>query len=671
MDNEIKEKNQINTLNIILFFITIIILIVLSIISYNKFNKNNEKPTQQKPQLTELNYKDDFYSNVNAELFTKYKDIVGDGGTYSTIIGIQEEVDENSNALIKNKLNNNENTNITNLYNSYINKEIRNNIGIEPLKQYIDLINNSQNINELITNATKVELELNADLLISATVSPDPKNNTKYIVNVGDSSGCTLYEDDYKSVLKATKNYGINLLTTYGYDNNKAIEAVNNIMALEKNTCQNVKSLEELSSINNIYNPTNINEVDNILTNINVKQYYNDLGLNITNFNIIDKTYLENYNNIFINENLEILKQNMLINILDQFALYTNEEYEKVAKEYEMTIYGGVSDKTLEEEALDFIKTSYQHTIEEDFLNNYFDNNKKEYIENMIHDIITNYKTTIQNNNWLSDKTKESAKKKLDNISINVGGTIMTNNIEDSYIINENTSLLENIIYMNKTMFKEKTIEFNNNTMTDEWPSSILEANAFYYPSKNAIYFPASILYLIDINDSYYTNLGKIGMIIAHEISHAFDSDGAEYDADGNLNNWWDEEDYNTFKKRQQEFIDFYGSYKTLNGYKVNGIITLSENIADLSALNCITEIAIKKDATTEDYKNMYEAFANVFASIKSKQYEQYLTLTDTHSPDIVRINACLSNIDKFYEVYNITEEDAMYVSKDQRIRMW
>ena len=675
MENEIQEENTItnknNSIKIVLLIIAIIILIILSIISYYKFNKKDAKPTPQTPQKTEQNLKDDFYKHVNAELFTEYKDIVGNGGTYSNMISVQEQVDEDSNEIIKNKITSNENPNLTNLYNSYINKEKRNSTGIEPLKPYIDLINKSQNIAELITNATKVEIELSADLLISATVSPDPKNNTKYIVNVGDSSGCTLYEDDYKSVLTATKNYGINLLTTYGYDKNTAKEALNNIMLLEKRTCQNVKSLEELSSINNVYNPSNLNEVDNILTNIDVKKYYNDFGLNITNFNIIDKTYLENYNAIFVNENLEILKQNMIITILDQFATYTSEEYDKVAKEYEMTIYGGVSNKTLEEEALNFIKKSYKYTIEEDFLNNVFDNSKKEYIENMIEDIISNYKTTIQNNDWLSDKTKESAIKKLDNINIYVGGSIMTNSIEDLFVINENTSLAENIIYINKILYKEKTEEYNSNTMLDEWPSSIFDVNAYYYPAKNAIYFPASILYLIDINDSYYTNLGKIGMIIAHEISHAFDSDGAEYDDEGNLNNWWEEEDYNTFKKHQQEFIDFYSSYKSLNGYKVNGTITLGENIADLSALNCITEIAIKKDATNEEYKEMYEGFAKVFASITSEQYEKYLTLTDNHSPDNVRINASLSNIDKFYEVYNVTEEDSMYVSKEKRIRMW
>lgn len=670
---EINNESKNNSLKIFITIISIIILLVLSIFSYKIFNKkdsnNISEPTNTNEELEEL--KEDFYTSVNKDLIAQFKDEVGNSGTYSTMASIQEEVDEDSYNIIKQKISSNENPNLTNLYNSYINKVKRNTTDVEPLKPYINLINNSKSIEELIKNATTVEKELSADLLISASVTPDPKNNTKYIVNIGDSSGCAMFEDDYKSVLTATKNYGINLLTTYGYDKKTATTILNNILSLEQQTCENVKSLEELSSIDNIYNPSNIDEVDNIFTNINVKKYYNDSGLTLTNFNIIDRTYLENYNNTFINENLETLKQNMIVTILSQFAPYTSEKYEKVLDKYELSIYGGNSTKTLEEEALDLVKTSYQYTIEEDFLNNVFDNNKKTYVENMINDIIDNYKLTIKNNTWLSDNTKELAINKLDNINIYVGGTIIDNNIEDSYVIDENNSLLENVIYINKITNINYTKKVNDNIVEDKWPTSIFEVNAYYYPSKNAIYFPASILYLVDIDDSYYTNLGKIGMIIAHEISHAFDSDGAMYDAEGNLNNWWEEKDYNKFKEHQQAFIDFYGSRKSLHGYEVNGTITLGENIADLSAINCITEIAIKNNATNDNYKEMYEGFAKVFASTTSKRYERYLTLTDTHSPDSVRINAGLSNIDKFYEVYNVSEDNPMYVSKENRIRMW
>lgn len=669
IQEEIETKNKIPQILIILFLC--IILFVLCFYSYIHFNKKDSQESAPENTLeTNEELKNDFYQSINADLLTDFKSIVGTSGTYSTMTGIQEEVDKDSNQIIKDMLSSNKNPNLTNLYNSYMNKEQRNTTGIEPLIPYIELINSSTNIDQLVTNATRVELEIGADLLISASVFPDPKNNTQYIVNVGDSSSCVIYEDDYKSVLTATKNYSINLLTLYGYDKKEATKILNNIISLEQNMCQNVKSLEELSNINNIYNPTDINEVDNILTNINVKKYYNNLGLTLTNFNIVDKTYLENYNKLFINDNLEILKQDMIITILNEYASFASDEYIEATRKYEYSIYGGNSTKTLEEEALDFIKKSYQYTIEEEFLNNVFDNTKKEYVENMIEDIIDNYEITIKNNDWLSDKTKELAIQKLEKMNIYVGGTIM-DNIEDSILINENTSLIENIIYLNKIMYEQACQEYNDNNIKEEWPSSIFNVNAYYYPAKNAIYFPASILYLIDINDSYYKNLGKIGMIIAHEVSHAFDSNGAEYDATGNLNKWWEEEDYNKFKEQQQKFIDFYGSYKSIRGYQVNGTITLSENIADLSALNCITEIAIKKDATLENYKEMYENFAHVFASTTSKQYEKYLTLTDSHSPDNVRINAGLSNIDKFYDIYNITEEDGMFVNKENRIRIW
>ena len=159
-------------------------------------------------------------------------------------------------------------------------------------------------------------------------------------------------------------------------------------------------------------------------------------------------------------------------------------------------------------------------------------------------------------------------------------------------------------------------------------------------------------------------------MIIAHEITHAFDNNGALFDENGNLNNWWSEEDYNNFEKLQQEVIDYYDGYK-INGKSVDGKQTVSENIADLGAVSCIVEIAKQKGAKEKEMKELFEAYANVWASRSTDEYAMLLMIMDNHSPDKIRVNAVLQSIDEFYNVNDISDKDDMYKAEDDRVKVW
>ena len=195
--------------------------------------------------------------------------------------------------------------------------------------------------------------------------------------------------------------------------------------------------------------------------------------------------------------------------------------------------------------------------------------------------------------------------------------------------------------------------------------------NACYSPQQNDITFPAAILQapMYDVNASYEQNLGGIGYVIAHEITHAFDNNGAKFDENGNAADWWTEEDYAAFQQLCQEMIDFYDGEEGVPGIPMNGTLTLSENVADQGAAACITEIVAGLE--NPDFETLYKSMANSWAATASREYCQYAAQADVHSTEKLRVNRVVVNCDEFYETFDIQEGDGMWVAPEDRVRIW
>ena len=185
------------------------------------------------------------------------------------------------------------------------------------------------------------------------------------------------------------------------------------------------------------------------------------------------------------------------------------------------------------------------------------------------------------------------------------------------------------------------------------------------------ITFPAAILQppMYDVNASYEENLGAIGYIIAHEITHAFDNNGAKFDENGNAADWWTEEDYAAFEKRCEKMVYFYDRVEGIPGIPMNGRQTLSENVSDQGAVQCITEVASRLN--NPDYQKLYRAMANAWASTKTREYASYAAGVDVHAEDKLRVNRTVVNCDAFYDAFGITEQDGMWIAPAERVKIW
>ena len=221
---------------------------------------------------------------------------------------------------------------------------------------------------------------------------------------------------------------------------------------------------------------------------------------------------------------------------------------------------------------------------------------------------------------------------------------------------------IEDLIYNELVRLKEDKIKF------DFSPTVV---NAYYNPLDNSINFPAALKELYKTNDDYYAILGSIGTIISHEITHAFDNNGAKFDENGNRVNWWNDEDYSKFEELQKEVSEYYSNFEVIDGIYVDGEKTVGENIADLGGFSFIVSMAREKGANRDDMKVFFSSYASLWASEYIDSYQKLLVLSDTHSPDRIRVNAVVSSIDYFYELYQIGPNDDMYIEPNKRVKLW
>lgn len=614
------------------------------------------------------NYIDNYYEYINKETIKDKED------GWSYIDDINKEISNDANNIVKEIINNpttSEEKNIKEFYNEYLNIEFRNKNGIKDLEPYIDKINKTTNINDFITEAIKLEKELSIELLMSKSIMKDFKTgkNILYITPIPMDYG---YSSDYYSneTLTTVKNnfklYNNKLLREYGYTAGEALDITNQIDDFYTNLANNSLKQDDLLNTEKYYNIIDKSALSKIYTNLDINKYFNELGLSkIDKLSLVDEKSYQELNKYLTNSNLSLWKNIATIKILQTYAEYTTEKYETIFTKLNKNLLG--KEYTREETAYDLIKQIYPNEISKNYNNKYLSDDTKNYISNLTNEIIKEYEDMI-NTSWMDNETKSKAVTKLNNIKINIG----TNYIKDfssNYDFDSNISLVKNIINLNKVVRAASYEMLDTTTTTNALPDYTF--NAYYDVTSNSINILTGGTKVIkDINNKY-ENLGSIGFIIAHEISHAFDNNGSKFDENGLLSNWYTTSSQEKYQKIQNKVIDYYNNYEIIHNVSNNGTRTIGENIADLGAMECITNILIKNNANKKDYQTTYESFAKVWANNYSKSTKVLQSLIDTHSPNEIRVNGVLSSTKKFYETYKIDSKDLMYIEPEKRVNIW
>lgn len=634
-------------------FVYIIIFITLAITLFFYLNKN---------------YIDDYYEYINKETLKDKED------GWSYINDINDEISKDTNNIVKEIINNpsnNEEKNIKEFYNEYLDIDTRNKNGIKDLKPYLNRVNKTTNIKEFINEAIKLEKDLGIEILMSKSIMKDFKTgkNIIYITTISMDFG---YSSDYYnnedlvSVKNKFKLYNNKLLREYGYSAGEALDITNQIDNFYADIANNSLKQDDLLDTEKYYNIVDKTVLNKIFTNLDVNNYLRELNLSSVNrFSLVDEKCYQRLNEYLTNKNLSLWKNLTTVKILQTYANYTTEGYEKIFNKLNDSLLN--KELTNEERAYELIKQIYPNEISKNYNSKYLKEDTKNYVSNLIAEINKEYENMISKS-WMDEETKAKAINKLNNIKINIG-TIYNKDFASYYDFDSNLSLVKNIINLNKVI-KTKSYEMLDTTNTyNALPDYTF--NAYYDATSNSInILTGGTKSIKDINNRY-ENLGGIGFILAHEISHAFDNNGSKFDENGLLNNWYTESSSKKYSEIQKNVIEYYDKYEVIHNISNNGKRTMGENIADLAAMECITNILINGNSKTEDYKKVYESFAKIWANNYSKSIKVMQSLIDSHSTNEIRVNSVLSSTDKFYETYKIDSNDLMYIDQEKRVNIW
>ena len=371
-------------------------------------------------------------------------------------------------------------------------------------------------------------------------------------------------------------------------------------------------------------------------------------------------------------ENLPLLKEYVKTCLYSDLSMITDTASLAAAQEYQTAAGGIKKKKEFERTVSETVQEKLGFQCGRAFCDAYFNEEAKQDAASIIRQIIDVYDNRLAHMDWMTESTRQEARKKLRAITVKVG--YPNEWPQDKYSLalktpDEGGVYIDNIMDILKASQDYAFKTRHDPVDREEWGMTPQTVNAYYNPRNNEIVFPAGILQapFYDPEAAPVTNLGGIGAVIGHEITHAFDTSGSQYDEKGNLRDWWTAQDKQRFRELAQKVIDYYDTME-VNGIKVNGSLSVTENIADLGGVSCITEIAREKGY---DLKELYRAYGVIWATKYRDEYLSYIMTNDTHSPGITRVNAVLSATDGFYAAFGVKEGDGMYRRPEDRPHIW
>ena len=431
-----------------------------------------------------------------------------------------------------------------------------------------------------------------------------------------------------------------------------------------------VKTSEEWSEYINMYNPVSIDEIAGLVNTIDLKSILNDLFGSVPQTIIVaEPRYFENFTKVFNVDNFELYKHWAYVNgFIDSCSLLT-EELRELGSLYYRSIAGIPANTPIHKFAYQLASGMYSEPVGLYYGEKYFGSEAKKDITEIVYQIIDTYKTRIQNNDILEESTKEKAILKLSKMGVKMGYPDKVLPIYDKLVYSDG-SLYDVVCELEKVKILDNLAKLNEPTNPTKWAMPGHMVNACYDPFVNDITFPAAILQapFYSINQTRSENLGGIGAVIGHEISHAFDSNGAKCDEFGNINNWWKEEDTKRFETKIEAMIEQFDGIELPWG-KVNGRFIVSENMADNGGMAVTLEIMGKTPNTS--YEKYFTNWAKVWCLKAKPEYLQLLLNLDVHGPSILRANMPPRNFEEWYKTFDVKDTDQMYIPQEKRVVIW
>lgn len=580
-----------------------------------------------------------------------------------------------------------------NLYKTVIDTISRNTLGVAPLKPFLEQINNIKSVadlQKLLTENHKKGIGLG---FFGSYVSTDAKDSNRNMVHLSIGSvglpDREYYTSDAADEVEKREKYLTHLsrmLQFLGDTPTEAATNAKNILDFENQLVTPTLDRVARRDSRKTYNPMSIADLQKIAPNINWKNYFTDLGYaNLDSIIVSQPEYIKALNGILSKKDIKSWKNYMRWTLLNNNSDNLSTAIETANWDfYSKTLQGAVQEKSIDERALQVVNNNLGEALGKLYVETQFPPEAKAKAEDMVKNVLTAFENRINRLPWMTRATKDNAINKIHKTRVKIGYPNQWKDFSALTIKSpeKGGTYFENHLNLAQWRFNKNIEKLHKPVDKDEWFMSPQTVNAYFNPSYNEIVFPAAILQppFYDYKADEAVNYGGIGAVIGHEISHSFDDYGSRYDADGNLINWWTDEDLALFGKLGEALAAQYNLLQPLPGIFVDGKFTLGENIGDLGGVNAAydaLQIYFKnnpKPDTIDGFtpeQRFFISWATIWRTKSRDEYIKNQVKTDPHAPAMYRAYVPLQHTDSFYEAFNIKEGDGMYVNPDERVRIW
>ena len=624
-----------------------------------------------------------FYQAVNKDWLLKTK-IPADSPSIDNFYTLDEDIKGKLKKDIKNLGEGKETSDITGMsefitfYKAASDYKQREKDGLEPLKPYLKEIEDIKDLNDLASKSANLT-DKGIPLPFGYNVGTNAENTSQKQIQLSPPSillpDVSIYKDEAskKQYLTPIETATQKALEMLGYSEKNSKRIVKEALEFDEIIAKYSLSNEEMSESKNLVHPKTAEEINAYSGSFKLYDVIKGImGRDLETINVPNTKYFENYSKIVNQDNFSKIKSWILVQEAMAASNSLTEDYRLNFQSISMAIMGTQKPISKEDTVYEMSVNLFSDVMSVYYGRKYFGEEAKTDVTGMIDKIKNVYRGRLQQNDWLTEGTRNKAIEKLDKMKVFVGYQEDVDPGTKELHLDSNKSFFE--LSEDIAQFgKRYTIDhFDDPIDKNKWSGSAFDINAYYNPESNSINFPAGILQapFYDKNQSTEKNYGGIGVVIGHEITHAFDSNGADYDENGDMHNWWTKADSKAFDKRIKAFEDQWNGLE-IYGTKVNGKLTVTENVADAGGLSSTLQV-LKTEMTKPNLKDYFENYADIWKQKASLQYNKYTMVQDVHAPNELRVNQQLKNLPEFYEAYpQIKEGDAMYLAPSKRISLW
>lgn len=560
-------------------------------------------------------------------------------------------------------------------------------LGYSPIKPDLQRIDKINSLDGVINEITYQRVHAIANPLFSFGVGQDSKHPTKNIAGFY-QGGTTLADRDYylnddartQKIQNAYKHYIETLFTLTGSSADVAAKNAATIFSIETALAKAQLSRTDLRDPNKTYHKFAVADFSKTTPHLNWVKILPQLKVNGQDSVLVSEpVFYKAADNLLADKSIDDWKVYLQWNILKNSAGALSSPFVKAAFDFSSVVSGQKIQTPRNERLSAIIDRGMGELLGQLYVEQYFKPAAKAYMTNLVNNLKDVLGERIKRLDWMSAETKARALKKLAAFSVKIGYPD-TWEVYKGLVI-ERGDYLGNTRRIDEWKYNFNISELGKPVDRKRFNMTAPTVNANYSPTKNEITFPAGILQFpfFDFNADDAVNYGAIGAVIGHEMTHGFDDQGRQYDADGSLNNWWTKEDADKFKSRADMVVNQYNAFTVVDTIHVNGRLTLGENLADLGGLNVAYEAFkktkqgqsnVKIDGFTPDQR-FFLSFAQVWRGSQRPEASASRIKTDPHSPEHFRAKAPLTNIDAWYKAFNIEPGDKMYKKPEDRIKIW